>query len=169
MKKGWNITEKVIATLLQAWALFYLYLLTAGINTKLNFGLQVGQIKKEDISFWELFKIFHFNYIAGVFCFLAGLGLLYDKKTGWIASLISSLVFAGFLLTSGRNGVTKSNNPHLATSISYIVVAIAFAAIFLVLVLKPFRQKYKPTTANWLVVLGAVILAVIDTSVLGGM
>ncbi|HWB28839.1 MAG TPA: hypothetical protein VG738_25370 [Chitinophagaceae bacterium] len=165
MKKGWNITEKVIATILQAWALFYLYLLTMAIYSKLQFGLQTGGIKKEDISFWELFRMFHFNYIAGLLCFYAGLMLLYDRKKGWVTSVISTIIFAGFMLVSGRNGVMKDNNTHVMTSVSYLIAAVVFAAIFIVLVLKPFRVKYHPTTANWLFIMGVILLAVIDKTV----
>jgi hypothetical protein len=162
MKKGWFITEKVIATILQAWSLFYLYSISVEIYKNLHMGVLTGQLKKEDLDFAELFKAFHFNYIAGLVCLYAGLVLMYDKKKGWIAAIISTLIFAGFMLVSGRNGVVKNNNPHIMTSVSYLIAAAVFTAMFVLLVLKPFRVKYQPTFANWLFIIGVIIVAIID-------
>ena len=155
MRKSWNIIETVIATLLQAWALFYIYSLVDR--------LKVAGGVSMPANLW--IKAFHINFLLGVLCFLGGIGLLYDKRWGWVSSIICTLAFAGFMLVSGRNGVTAQKNVHMMASVSYLIVAALFIALFILLVQKPFRIKYKPNFLTWLLIGGALVLVVIDKSV----
>lgn len=159
MNKRWTIIEKVISTLLQAWALFYIYSLT---STLLGTARMPSRLTMANTI---TFKMFHVNYIMGVLCFAGGIGLLYDKRWGWVLCLITTLVFTGLMLVSGRNGITAEKNEHMMMSVSYLVVAALFAIMFLLLVQKPLRLKYKPNVVTWLLVAGVIILVVIDKNV----
>jgi len=167
MKKGWNITEKVIATILQGWSLFYLYSLTSGIYDRLHFGVNSGKITNEDVKFSEIFSLFHGNYFAGLLALYAGLVLMYDKKSGWVASVISTVLFTGFFLVSGRNILMATKDPHPLLAVSYFVAALVFVIMFILLLQKPFKSKYQPNVANWLGITGVIILMVIDKTVFG--
>jgi len=160
MKKSWNIIEKVIATLLQAWALFYVYSLSSH-NTE-----TVRLLSKSAVNYGLLIKAFHLNYLIGVLCFVGGIGLLYDKRWGWVSCIISTLVFTGLMLVSGRNGITTEQNEHMVNSISYLIVAALFIATFILLVQKPFRVKYRPNMLTWLLIAGVIVLVIVDKSVL---
>lgn len=167
MKKGWNITEKVIATILQGWSLFYLYSVSSGIYDRLHLGLSSGRITKDDMSYFELFKLFHSNYFIGLLALYAGLALMYDKKGGWIAAVASTLLYAGFFLVSGRNTMMVDPPQKILLAVSYFIAALIFAVMFVLLLQKPFRAKYRPNIVNWLVIMLMVILVVIDKSVFG--
>lgn len=160
MNKKWTVIEKVISTLLQAWALFYVYSLTSNLLGSTSIPGRPG------MGGSVTFNMFHINYLMGILCFIGGIGLLYDKRWGWVLSVLTSLVFAGLMLVSARNGITAEKNDHMMRSVSYLVVAALFATIFLLLVQKPFRLKYKPNAVTWLLVVGAVIAVIIDKSVL---
>lgn len=156
MNKRWNAIETVIATLLQAWALFFIYSLADNLHVAGGVSMPTGV--------W--IKVYHINLLSGLLCFIGGIGLLYDKRWGWISSIISTLVFAGFMLVSGRNGITAEKNAHMGASVSYLIVAALFVAIFILLIQKPFRIKYKPNLLTWLLVGGALVLVIIDKSVM---
>jgi len=151
MKRSWTITEKVIATLLQAWALFYVYSLTDSIVDRLHYGI--------------IISMFHMNYLAGILAFVGGVALLYDKRWGWLSCIICVIIFAGFMLVSGRNGIMKENSVRVMASVGYLITAALFIVLFILLVQKPFRQKYKPTVLSWLIVGASIMLVLIDKSV----
>lgn len=159
MKKSWTITEKVIATLLQAWAVYFVYSLTNGISDRLHF------VTKVQMDYGLIISMFHMSYIIGILTFVAGVALLYDKKWGWLSCIICTILFAGFMLVSGRNGIQKENNVMLMASVGYFITAALFIILLFLLVQKPFRQKYKPTILNWLIVGASVLLVLIDKSI----
>lgn len=162
MKKSWNITEKIISTLIQAYAIFYLYSLTEHMQTMIKFA------NSEDLGFGLLFKTFFINYSLGILAFVGGVALLYDKKWGWVSSQLCLLCFAGLMLATGRNGVVNKENTHVGASVSYLLVALGFIAAFAILSLKPYRVKYKPTFINWMLIIGLAIVAIAAKSVLPG-
>jgi hypothetical protein len=166
MTKKWTTIQIIIASILQAWALHFIYTFTEQIINRLHQGAQLKVIKSADISasFGSLFRLYHINYFTAILAFCGGFALIYDKKWGWIASAASSLIFMGFMLVSGRNGVIGQGSKG-GYSISYLVAGLVFAAMFILLVLKPFRVKFQANFANWLVIGGLAMLVLIDKQV----
>jgi len=153
--------------MLQAWSLYFLYALTIQIVGRLQQAKQIGVIKMgstvSDVG--SLFRLYHINYLMGMLAFYGGFTLLYNKKSGWMASVVSCLLFMGFMFVSGRNGVVGQAATKATYSVSYLIAGALFAALFILLILKPFRQKYKPTFANWLIMGGIVLLVIIDKQI----
>ncbi len=166
MKKGWNITEKIICTILQGWALYYLYAITYEVYASGQKSLQMGLITHDNMKYGDLFRTMHIYYFMGLMCLYGGLALLYDRKGGWVASVTTTALFTGFLLVSGRNGIIKDNSAQIMASVGYLIAAFVFASMFIILLLKPFRAKYKPTIYNWLVITGIIVLVLLDRNVL---
>lgn len=163
MTKKWTIIQNVIATILQAWALFFLYTFTDQILSQVKLGTAEGVIKSSDVNYFKMLQVYHVNYILGVLAFYGGLAMLYDKKGGWIASAASCLIVMGFMFVSGRNGLMAEDAAkNTGFSLSYLLAGVAFAVMFVLLMAKPFRQKYQVTTINWLIMGGIVLFVVID-------
>jgi hypothetical protein len=162
MKKSWNITEKIISTLIQAWAVFYLYSITEHVQTMLKLS-QSG-----NLGYGLLVATFFVNYSLGIMAFTGGVALLYDKKWGWVLCQLCLLCIAGLMLINGREGLINKENTRVAASVSYLLVALGFIAAFVVLSLKPYRVKYKPTFLNWAFIIGVTIAVVAAKTVLPG-
>ena len=168
MTKKWLITQNVIATILQAWALFFLYSFTDNIVGRLQSALHEGVINEKEINYVKMIGEYHLYYLSGILAGYAGLALMYDKKWGWLAAIASSLIFMGFTLVSARTGLaSEDETKHDPYFISYLSAGFVFATIFILLVLKPFRAKYNPSLINWLAVGGIVLFAIVDQQLLG--
>lgn len=160
MKKSWNITEKIIATFIQAWSIFYLYSLVEHLPGILFF------VRSQNVGLGYYINTFLINYGIGILGFIGGVALLYEKKWGWVSCELCMLCFAILMLVTGREGLTNEENKHVEASVSYVVAALAFLGIFVLLAQKPYRVKYKPTFINWLVIAGITVAVLAAKSVL---
>jgi len=163
MTKKWTITQNIIATILQAWALFFLYFFTDSIFSRLGGALHEGIVSQSNINYVKMFGVYNTYYLSGILAGYGGLAMLYDKKWGWLASIAASLTFMVFMLMSARTGLTGNATGKAGSNfISYFIAGFAFAAMAIVLTLKPFRVKYQPTFLNWVAIAGVIIILLID-------
>jgi hypothetical protein len=152
MKKKWTIVSQIIAILLFAWSLFVLY----NVTSRLNFVLRSG----EKVSSGHLGKVFYIKYLIVFIALYGSIALMNGKKNGWMFTIIASVLYAGFMLVSARNSLIGEKT-NVSLSAGYFGAAFAFTAMFILLVLKPFREKYKPTFRNWLFIVAIAALIII--------
>lgn len=168
MTKKWTVTQNVIATLLQAWALFFVYSFTNSVFSRMGNAVNEGIVGQQQISYIKMFTSYNAYYLSGILVGIGGLGLLYDKKWGWITSLATSLAFMMFMLSATRTAITDHDNGKTGGNItSHFIEAIAFAAIAVLLTLKPFRTKYQPSLLNWLAIAGILSFLLADKHLFG--
>jgi hypothetical protein len=165
MTKKWMIIQNAVAALLLAWAVFFLYSFNVSAFSRLGAAMKEGVVKKTDVSFVKMASVYNVYYLCGILAGYAGIALLFEKKWGWLASLATSLIFLAFMLISVRDGLTDNAQNGFPTS--YLIAAITFAVIFLLLIAKPFRARYRPTLLNWLAVALILVLVIVDKQVLG--
>lgn len=168
MTKKWTVTQNIIATILQAWALFFLYSFTNSVFSRMSNALNEGIVDQQQINYVKMFTSYNAYYLSGILAGIGGLGLLYDKKWGWVTSLATSLAFMLFMLSAARTALTDHDSGKTGGSItSHFIEAFAFGAIAVILTLKPFRAKYQPSLLNWLAIAGIITILLADKHLFG--
>ena len=161
MSKGWSIVEKVIAVLIALASLFVLYnevSIIAGI-------LNEGSVVKNGATYNQLFKTHHLPVIISILGLFGGCMMLFSDKKGWMMSLIAVAMFCILFYISSRSNSIDKRLPFASFYKSYGITSIICFVLFLLLLWKPLRAKYKPTSKNWMWVGGIVILLVIDKTI----
>jgi drug/metabolite transporter (DMT)-like permease len=160
MNRNWQITEKIIAGVLITWGCILFF---EGAYALYNlFQILLQNLKWEQISLFKSFKIFHLQILLPLTTISGGIFLLIGRKIGWILSLIASLVSAGIYLIPYDKVFEKEDYKNSEFILFVSCIAIFFLAISIVLALKPFRNKYKPTKTNWLIISVVVFLIFAD-------
>jgi hypothetical protein len=158
MNKGWSIIEKVMAVLIALASLVVLYnevSIIAGI-------LNETSVVKTGATYNQLLKTHHLPVIISIVGLFGGCMMLFTDKRGWIMSLIASAMFCILFYISSRSNSIDKRLPFASFYKSYGITSIICFMLFLLLLWKPLRMKYKPTFRNWMWIAGIVILLVID-------
>ncbi len=107
-------------------------------------------------------------YLSGILAGIGGFGLLYEKKWGWVMSLAASLTFMVLMLITARTIMTGHESGKTGGNITtHFIEAFAFAAIAIILTLKPFRAKYDPSLLTWLSIAAMVGFLLADKHLFG--
>lgn len=160
--KVWTIIEKVIAVILLLWGIYSLYNLISYIADMINTGY-VNSIGK---SYWQLAADNYLGVLASLACIFAGFLLLTADRMGWILSLMASAASAVSFFMSSRSNAIHDKLQFSEFYKSYGITALVFIAIFFLLLLKPFREKYLPTSKTWLWIFGIILLFIINKLIL---
>jgi hypothetical protein len=157
-RRAWIVVERSIGIILLLWSIFVFYSVVSTIAEMFRSGfMATGKI-----TFSSIIVNNHFNIILSALCVFGSCMLLYKDRTGWMLCVISSLIFGITLFISSRSKASDSTLPLANYYKSYGVTALLFFLIFILLLLKPIRERYKPTSKTWLWVTGIILLLVID-------
>lgn len=157
-RRTWIALEKVIGSILLLWAVYVFYSVVSTMAGMYRSGfMATGRITLSSIISGN-----HFNIIISILCLFGSCMLLYKDRTGWMLCVISSLVFGLTLFISSRSKAADSTLPLAGYYKSYGAAALLFLLIFILLLLKPIRERYKPTSKTWLWIAGIILLIVID-------
>lgn len=100
-----------------------------------------GFITNENIAEMKnnIFRYYLISIVSGVFCSLSGLGLIKRKKWGYVSTIIFCTVgFANSLYNAG----VSIKDAIVFNSVYYLVLAIVFIIIFIVLKLPSVRKDF---------------------------
>ena len=157
-RSTWIVVEKSIGIILLLWAIFVFYSVVSTIAGMYRSGLMATG----KITFFSIVSNNHFNIIISILCLFGSCMFLYKDRTGWILCVISSLLFGITLFISSRSKAGDSTLPLANYYKSYGVAALLFFVIFIMLLLRPIREQYKPSLKTWSWMLGIILLLVID-------
>ncbi|CAN5177424.1 hypothetical protein BH11BAC6_BH11BAC6_00460 [soil metagenome] len=151
------IIEKIIAILLVLWGLFCLYYIVTVAAGMIN------SVPKNlgGANYWYVLQVNHLSVILSILCVFGGFMLLFSDKSGWMLSVVSSIMYCISFFISSRSN-TADTDPYAIFYKSYGITAILFLIISVVLFLKPFRQKYLPSGKTYLWLISLLMLLVID-------
>lgn len=156
MSKGWSIAEKMIGVILAAGSLLVLYNQVSIISSMLG----SANVVKTSATFLQLFKTHHLGLIVSILGLFGGCLMIFNDRAGWIMSLISFAMFAVLFYMSSRSNGADKNLAFSSFYKSYGITAIICFVLFLFLLWKPFREKYQPSSKNWLW-FGLIVLVLI--------
>ncbi len=153
MTKKWKLMEIIIGISLIIFAAILFY----SIYSYLSFWLEIcnNQNKTESykISLLKVFKNWHSGFIVIILSFTAGLFLIFGKKFAWSMSIIvcayEFLVL--FVVLFNRN-----------EDLIFFVFPILFLISLVVLLLRPFRERYLPTKKDLLIIAISIFFLLID-------
>ena len=157
-RRSWIVAEKFIGVILLLWAIFIFYSIVSNMAAM----YRSGYMAAGKITFSSLVFANHFNIIISILCWFGSCLFLYKDRTGWMLCVISSLIFGITLFISARAKASDSTLSLANYYKSYGAAALLFFVIFVLLLLKPIRERYKPISKTWLWMAGIVLLAVID-------
>ena len=157
-RRIWIIVEKFIGIILLLWSIFVFYSVVSTIAEMFRSGfMATGKI-----TFSSIVANNHFNVAISILCLFGSCMLLYKDKTGWILCVISSLIFGITLFISSRSKASDSTLSLANYYKSYGATALLFFLIFILLLLKPIRKRYKPTSKTWMWIICIILLLTID-------
>jgi hypothetical protein len=154
----WLLAEKIIGCILLLWSIFVL----GGILSFVSGMFRSGYIAAGNTSLSSIAKKNHLIIIISILCIFGSWLLLFRDKTGWIICIVSSLIYGINLLMSSRSKAVDSKLPFAEHYKSYGFAALFFFVIFLLLLLKPIRAKYHPSTKTWIIISGIILLCILD-------
>jgi Na+-translocating ferredoxin:NAD+ oxidoreductase RnfD subunit len=161
MTKNWTIIEKIIALILVTGSGLLFYLTYIGFHNYLDSVL--GKIPLNQIRWLYFFNIYQNAFFISLGTLLAGILLMINKKVGWIIAIaiLFLLAFSFYFpsLTAPKYIFDDASSKVVAAVIGFSLFCLT---LLTTLLLKPFREKYKPTRANWIVILIIIVLGVID-------
>lgn len=154
MNKTWFVTEKVLGVLITVWGCFVLYSMVNMFSEIVNSGF----LATSKVTVSSMIRGNHLSTIVSLIGMFGGVSLLFNDKNGWLLSVIAAAMFALLLLISSKANSANGTLPYAANFKGYGLLSILFFIILVLLTLKPFRIKYKPTAKNWMWI--AIIIAV---------
>lgn len=158
MNKTWLVIEKVSGILIAAWGALSLYSVVHTIWQMIN----TGYVAAGNTTYGNIIAFNHLNIIVSLIGLYGGILLVLNDKNGWILSVIATAMFTISLFVSSRINSANSTLAWSANFKSYGLLALLFLVIFIVLLLKPFRQKYQPTAKQWMRVTIIMSVLVLD-------
>jgi hypothetical protein len=158
MNKNWLILEKIIGGLIAIWGTVVLYNTSAAVLESINY----GHVPPPNLSYMRVFKMNHLNFLLALATMFAGVLMVFNDKDGWILCIICIAMYAVTFFMSARFNSKATTQPYFQFFKGYSLMALLFLAIVILLIQKPFRQKYHPTTKNWLWVAAILVVLMID-------
>lgn len=161
LNKGMLIAEKIIAVVLVLWGMYSLF-------SEISFVAEMvssGYAASTRTSYWNIAAVNHLAVILSIVSLFGGFLLFFNDKAGWMLSLIAAAMYSISFFISSRSNAANSDMPFASFYKSYGLTALLFIAILVVLLLKPYRQKYQPNVKTWLWMIGVLVLLLIDKAV----
>jgi len=157
-RRAWVVIEKFIGIILLLWSIFILYSVVSSIAGM----YRSGYMATGKITFGSIASANHFNIIISILCLFGSCLFLTKDRAGWMLCLISSLMFGITLFISSRAKANDSTLSFANYYKSYGITALLFFVIIILLLIKPIRERYKPTVQTCLWITGIIFLLVID-------
>ena len=156
MNKNWSIIEKsiggfqIIYSISMIIVSFYIFSsYTDFITSNSNSSLYQTSLIKILLNYHQIALIL----VLGIF---AGLALILNKMTGYLMSLVFSMITGSGILLSML--LPDSDIDILSAKIFRFLFVLSFLIIFTLLASKPFRFKYKTTNKTWWFIFLIIIL-----------
>jgi hypothetical protein len=154
----WLLAEKIIGCILLVWSIFVL----ASILSVVSGMWRSGYIAAGNTSLSSIAIKNHLIITISILCIFGSWLLLFKDRTGWVICIVSSLIYGINLLMSSRSKAVDSKLPFAEHYKSYGFAALLFFIIFLLLLLKPIRANYHPSTKTWIIISGIILLCILD-------
>ncbi len=158
MNKTWFIIEKIIGGLIAIWGMIALYNITTVVLQAINY----GHIPPPNLSYLRVFKMNHLNFLLALASMFAGTLMIFNDKEGWLLSIICAAMYTFTFFMSAKFNSKSSAQPYFEFFKSYSLMALLFLVCVILLIQKPFRQKYHSITKNWVWIIAILVILIID-------
>lgn len=156
MSKNYTIFEKVISVILIIWGGIILYELSGNMITMYRGGVRLEIVRPGLPAAFKVLLHFGVPLIVSIAAIISGILLLFNKKTGWVIAIIVLLTEALFPVLFLILYKVKPVTPY-ETDVNLVLFGaiwcLIFATMLSLLLLKPFRLKYSPNSAIYLIII----------------
>ena len=161
MKHNWRIFELILSTLhlccgFILWIVIYLtfnnYYLYLWNNPLVDHYTLIEVALRKNLTL----------LIISIFSILSGFLLIKNKVKGWVMSIITWIMLTIIVIMNSYRIVKlypDELNP--LERVVICIMALVFIAIVITLNNEQFKQKYKPTKTNWVMIVISVILVTV--------
>jgi Na+-translocating ferredoxin:NAD+ oxidoreductase RnfD subunit len=158
MNRNFFIAEKVISTLLIIWGGLSLYFITVWVKSFFDLGLI------EYVSFSKFCRNYHLIFLIPLVTLVGGTLLLFNKRIGWVISLITLLLNTMLSFIPVEKG--KSIFDERSLILFFAFEAVLFLIMFCILVQPIYRNKYNSTKGTWWTIGLIALLILLDKTFL---
>ncbi len=141
MNRNFVIIEKIIATILVLYGSMFLYSTLFMVSTLTRIA-QEQNIEKVDFLFLRISRGYSLSILGSSLTILGGVLLFFNKRLGWILSLLASLLLGVQLLIAIVEAYSLNNENAILIS-ARIFMTTLFLSFTFCLLLRPYRIKYK--------------------------
>ena len=156
MRREWFIIEKIISIALIIWGGLLFYSVLRGLFYLFN------RIPLKEVSLATTFKNFHIMFFLPLATIIGGFLLLFNKKPGWIISLITLLLNGIIYLIPPNRHTHHFSSSDLNSFIVISIMTTICSSLFIILLQNPFQTKYNPTRYTWLIIVLVTTAVIID-------
>ena len=162
MTSRYSTIEKVISILLFGWGVTFLVGTIISNYNFLQLEFKNGMLSWQTISFFNIFRRYHLMILLALATIFAGVSLFLNKRVGWTFAIITLLLNAilPFIPVDKYDGLFYSH-----FIFQEILFSLAFASLFLILLLRPFREKYNVTNKTWLIIATITGIIIIEKTI----
>lgn len=163
MTKRTQFTERGIAImqiLIGLFAFVFAYQVISSMYGLLN----ENQMLVTRRNYLTFFFKYHLFIIVPFLLLFSGWKLFKSRKTGWLLSIIL-LIYITISLAA-TNLTFKKNDFTWRDSTLLILFQVLFLLMTVLILLKPFRERYRPTKIDWFVIGTSVSFLLLDRLVL---
>jgi len=151
MIKNLKKIERIIGIMLIVFGTYILFVKIS--ECYLYFNILKEQVQTINLVYYSLYES-----IFPILVLIGGILLLRSNKIGWLLSLFSSVCVDYFLISNSIRFIQEYNlvqdsNYKAVIIIGILLLAIIFLIISIILLNKAFREKYKPSIFNLIVLL----------------
>ncbi len=158
MKQNWKIFETIISGVQIILGLLILSVIAITIWEYYSI-LWINPLIDHKSILELSFKKNYILFTVSIISIFSGFLLIKNSIKGWILSIITwTMYIILFVFSFYRISLNESSQLNLNSKIIMYIVVIAFVAILVVLNNSEFKQKYKPTNENWLIITSIIVI-----------
>lgn len=154
--------ERLIATAQILLATFILWITIDSFNTIISFEEMPPYYGGQKVTKSLLFSTYHFDALFSTISIISSIGLILQKRWGWISSIIVWFTYSTIAVISVLRLVIKKTNWDIS-EISFLgLLPIIFLIIGSLLTTKQFKEKYNLNQNTLIVIITVIIIFSLD-------
>lgn len=154
--------ERIIAITQFLLAAFILWFVIDSFNTIISFWEKPPYYGGQKVTKALLFRTYHFDALFSTISIISSIGLILQKKWGWISSIIVWFTYSTTTIISILRLGMKKPNWHISEISFWGLLPIVFLIIGSLLVTKQFKEKYNPNQNTFIAIITVIIIFSLD-------
>ena len=116
----------------------------------------------QDVTTMLLFKTYHFDILFSIFVIVSSIGLVFQRKWGWITSIIVWFTYSIISIISIARLILKKPNWNISEISLWAIFPILFSLIGYLLISTRFKEKYEPNQKTFITIITIIIVFSLD-------
>lgn len=168
MKTDWEIFQKIMSGIQIVYGLTFISFVIWFMKLGLSQFYELSNKSWENLSYFNLFKIYNFNIIWSLIGIIGGVKWFKNQKSGWLLSILFWILssYSATLFIVKLNYKKSLSNTDTDVSLLFYLILIISGLFSIILLSKYFRKKYIVERKSILLYISLLILLMIDRFIL---